>query len=96
MPILTCPKCGHTFGEHWKDYLKKVPGHKVHFFSSKNDRMGTPVVTRTRLHFRTATPVSVIRAALELIAIEHLSDPFFRWSDHKSGTIDEVLHYLNV
>jgi hypothetical protein len=90
----TCPKCKHEWVDvTWRDYLKKQPGHKVHFFSNES-KDTEPEVRRTRLHFKLDTDKAVIRAALELIQIEHRTDPFFRWCDTAEGTIDSIIMRL--
>lgn len=93
MPQQTCPKCGHVFGEHWTDYLKKQPGHHVHFFSNHGTQ-AVPRIIRSRLHYRIGMEPSVIRASLMLVELDHRSDPFFRWCDVASGTLDEVIKYM--
>lgn len=88
--MINCPKCGHSFEQRassWRDYLKKRPGYKVHFFSNKGNG-AEPHVTRTRLYFE---KLDIIEAALRLVSIEHKHDPFFRWCDCADGKLETVI-----
>lgn len=87
----TCPKCKHEWEEKadWREYLRKQPGHKVHFFSEQRGK-----IARTRLHFRTSIPIDVIRSSLILIQVEHCRDPYFRWCDTPDGSIESVIANL--
>lgn len=90
--MITCPKCKHEWEPvpTWRTYLNKKPGSKVHFFSEKDG-----AVQRTRLHYGHDVPLDTVRASMTLVASDHAHDPFFRWCDVPSGTIDEVIKYIS-
>jgi hypothetical protein len=87
---IPCPKCGYVDPTTWRDYLKKAPGNKVHFMSNVG-KDGEILVTRTRLHYGPDVGLDVVEASLRLVAADHKGDPFFRWIDVPTGTIEEVL-----
>lgn len=95
--MITCPKCKHSWEPEptWRGYLSKANGehHKVHFFTNKGT-MTEPKVERIRLYFKKGTLTDIIRAALELTAIEHKHDAFFRWCDTPDNSIESVLKML--
>ena len=97
---MKCPKCGAVLPKvaRWQDYLKKEPGWKVHFLSMTGGTPEEPKISRTRLFFRKTldhgNDLDLVRATLELVAIEHKNDPYFRWIDTYPSTIDEVINRL--
>ena len=90
-----CRTCGQEITIGWQQYLKTVPGYKVHFFSNIGT-VAEPRISRTRLHYRENISKDTIRASLILIAVEHEHDRYFRWCDNISGTIEETMQRLCI
>jgi hypothetical protein len=93
----TCPKCNHTWSPPptWRSYLSKASGehYRLHFYSNKGTS-AVPRATRTRLYFLKTTKLDTIIAALELTAVEHAHDPFFRWCDTPEGTLASMKRHV--